>query len=399
MLKDWYRLFLFCYFFNDFECILVFGFCGFFSDNNFILILVFGCTCMFQTKMRLADHTLMFDEESRPFRWFLLPSEAAQLLNIDKPASFTVRSVSDLPFCPQQLRTRLEKKAKVLPDAFSGRTPADKLESREIVECGGDMCTDFVQDSDQREKVLCCDRFSQQLQNAMERGYDSDALTSCAHCDRDPDLELEVKQHTGDVSCSVVKRTDKTGSVGNGNVVEKSDDENIRACRPNYAPSAMEETKESDESSSAFSASSAVECDVRIDLLSLSSLVKTSEEVCREGRNSSGVAEISQSEKGIQNNSLASGAKKKTKRSGGSGASGANSERQSTEKQNGKSSKKTELPGLRWVPPAKDIFKPAVKVRTFRVLVCMSVCLIEDDRLCLCITVYYLCVVTTLLLE
>ena len=44
----------------------------------------------------------MFDDAAKPFRWFLLPSEAADCLR-----NQSVQNSSDLPFCPPQLRESL----------------------------------------------------------------------------------------------------------------------------------------------------------------------------------------------------------------------------------------------------------------------------------------------------
>lgn len=58
---------------------------------------------MFQIRYQLADHTLMFDEAVKPFRWFLLPSEATDCLKGNHPT----KNVSALPFCPPKLRDSL----------------------------------------------------------------------------------------------------------------------------------------------------------------------------------------------------------------------------------------------------------------------------------------------------
>ena len=54
---------------------------------------------LLQSRYQLADHTVMFDEAVKPFRWFLLPSEAADCLT----STFT-RDSTQLPFCPPQHR-------------------------------------------------------------------------------------------------------------------------------------------------------------------------------------------------------------------------------------------------------------------------------------------------------
>ena len=54
---------------------------------------------LLQSRYQLADHTVMFDEAVKPFRWFLLPSEAADCLT----GTFT-RDSNQLPFCPPQHR-------------------------------------------------------------------------------------------------------------------------------------------------------------------------------------------------------------------------------------------------------------------------------------------------------
>ena len=58
---------------------------------------------MLQARYQLADHTQMFDEAMKPFRWFLLPSEAANCL----AGNQTTEIAAALPFCPPQLRESL----------------------------------------------------------------------------------------------------------------------------------------------------------------------------------------------------------------------------------------------------------------------------------------------------
>ncbi|WAQ99967.1 TTCA-like protein [Mya arenaria] len=55
-----------------------------------------------KVKHQLTDHTVMFDEDSKPLRWFLLPSEAASCLQGNQSQnSYT------LPFCPPSVREQL----------------------------------------------------------------------------------------------------------------------------------------------------------------------------------------------------------------------------------------------------------------------------------------------------
>ena len=61
------------------------------------------CLCV-QSRFKLADQSLMFDEEARPYRWFLLPSEANQILCGSTP--MVPCMPSDLPFCPPELQER-----------------------------------------------------------------------------------------------------------------------------------------------------------------------------------------------------------------------------------------------------------------------------------------------------
>ncbi|KAL5012515.1 hypothetical protein ScPMuIL_011066 [Solemya velum] len=56
-----------------------------------------------KAKNSLADQSLMFDEESNKFRWFLLPSEAADCLQ----GSCSTIDPHELPFCPPCLREKL----------------------------------------------------------------------------------------------------------------------------------------------------------------------------------------------------------------------------------------------------------------------------------------------------
>ena len=57
-------------------------------------------TTWFQTKYQLPDHTHMFDEKAQRYRWFLLPSEAADILSGHDVPDFS----SQLPFCPPAFR-------------------------------------------------------------------------------------------------------------------------------------------------------------------------------------------------------------------------------------------------------------------------------------------------------
>lgn len=54
---------------------------------------------MFQAKYQLADHTVMFDDESSQLRWFVLPSEAAACLSDN-----LTHNAFTLPFCPPAIR-------------------------------------------------------------------------------------------------------------------------------------------------------------------------------------------------------------------------------------------------------------------------------------------------------
>ncbi|KAL8616794.1 hypothetical protein ACOMHN_017831 [Nucella lapillus] len=58
-----------------------------------------------KSRTKLADQTLLFDEEARPYRWFLLPSEASGILSGAR--GVRPRLASSLPFCPHKLLHRL----------------------------------------------------------------------------------------------------------------------------------------------------------------------------------------------------------------------------------------------------------------------------------------------------
>ncbi|XP_076446986.1 uncharacterized protein LOC143284202 [Babylonia areolata] len=90
-----------------------------------------------KTKTKLADQTLLFDEEARPYRWFLLPSEAAQVLLGTHP--LLPRSVTSLPFCPHTLSRQLSSITKETSSAAAtqgGETEGDFRASAE----SGDSC-------------------------------------------------------------------------------------------------------------------------------------------------------------------------------------------------------------------------------------------------------------------
>lgn len=57
---------------------------------------------MFQAKYQLSDHTVMFDDESKQLRWFVLPSEAAACLSDN-----LTHNIFTLPFCPPAIRERI----------------------------------------------------------------------------------------------------------------------------------------------------------------------------------------------------------------------------------------------------------------------------------------------------
>ncbi|XP_041358893.1 uncharacterized protein LOC121375484 [Gigantopelta aegis] len=59
-----------------------------------------------KTRVPLSDQTLLFDEESQSFRWFVLPSEAHECLH-SRGTSPLPLPPSSLPFLPQSLRVRL----------------------------------------------------------------------------------------------------------------------------------------------------------------------------------------------------------------------------------------------------------------------------------------------------
>ncbi|ESP01939.1 hypothetical protein LOTGIDRAFT_230512 [Lottia gigantea] len=54
-------------------------------------------------KTTLPDQSLLFDEDTKPFRWFMLPSEAQDCLHGNHTPALTL---TDLPFCPNVLKQR-----------------------------------------------------------------------------------------------------------------------------------------------------------------------------------------------------------------------------------------------------------------------------------------------------
>ena len=75
---------------------------------------------MFQTKQVLPDQTLLFDNDSQPFRWFVLPSEAHACLHDNKTHPLPPRP---LFFVPQSLKTKLLLEQNEQSSAVDGRIP------------------------------------------------------------------------------------------------------------------------------------------------------------------------------------------------------------------------------------------------------------------------------------
>ncbi|XP_060606543.1 uncharacterized protein LOC132758858, partial [Ruditapes philippinarum] len=169
-----------------------------------------------KTRQQLADHFLMFDEASKPLRWFLLPSEAADCLQGNQS-----QNALHLPFCPPDLREHLglpvfqeqHVEAEVtLKDMLEenvkhGQTSVtidkqkeelqDRIKDNDDNAGGSDVVVDYSKHGvnvNKTDEKSC----SEGLQNCLDKGFsDSNTVNkTCGDkpvCDKDVDISEEIE--------------------------------------------------------------------------------------------------------------------------------------------------------------------------------------------------------------
>ncbi|XP_061164658.1 uncharacterized protein LOC133173684 [Saccostrea echinata] len=121
-----------------------------------------------KTKYQLPDHTHMFDDQAKKYRWFLLPSEAADTLSGHTVPNFS----SQLPFCPPSLRDKLGLPPFVL----------------EVMKKDGVV---YAPATLNQSEMSQHSEFSEKLVQDLEREYsekvkcDSESTTKPTGCDKD----------------------------------------------------------------------------------------------------------------------------------------------------------------------------------------------------------------------
>ncbi|XP_064595261.1 uncharacterized protein LOC135461904 [Liolophura sinensis] len=191
-----------------------------------------------ETVYQLPDYTMIFDEESRPFRWFLLPSEAQQCLRGQSSQESSHRGQSSeggcqssqIPFCPSKLCQRFGVQPKTI-------LSVDGNEKKFIQE---DLpALDSVTSSPHslKNKVSFMTGMVQTLQSgfssiASDDPEVSESLTEnqeCVMLDENPDSDCVSSEDR--TSMFVTTETQKMSSMTKGNEPDLLQDERTSSCQ------------------------------------------------------------------------------------------------------------------------------------------------------------------------
>ena len=148
-----------------------------------------------KSRHRLPDHSLMFDEETQPYRWFLLPSEAAIILANSN--DFNPHHCSRLPFCPSHFLNKITQEQG--PVNEDNKFTVKRKSEENIFEMSTDFLKATISDGGDEQKPchiatriseienagidgiseetgqsVCCDTYANFLQHTFERGYGDD---------------------------------------------------------------------------------------------------------------------------------------------------------------------------------------------------------------------------------
>ncbi|XP_071087136.1 uncharacterized protein [Haliotis cracherodii] len=146
-------------------------------------------------RAQLPDQTLLFDDQSRLYRWFMLPSEALDCVHGNR---VTQVAPSDLPFLPPPLKNRL--------GLTNGREEpnSDELEDDENI-LG---CED---QSNINSEIIPA--FSEGMVECLERGFEDGApVNKIQLTDNEPQLSAE----------NISGATSTSDSVATGSLIEES---------------------------------------------------------------------------------------------------------------------------------------------------------------------------------
>ncbi|XP_055958857.1 uncharacterized protein LOC126829671 isoform X2 [Patella vulgata] len=156
-----------------------------------------------KTKITLPDQCLLFDEESKKYRWFVLPSEAQDCLLGNKKNSV---SIDQLPFCPEVLKQRLG-----LVDSIEDTTNHISVNfwtqlKRENVGKGSDSEV----------------QFSEGMVNCLDRGFTSEEIPNKRHKLSEDSQEKNYDSRTRILENKTVDKNFSGGLEGNDLVNNKS---------------------------------------------------------------------------------------------------------------------------------------------------------------------------------
>ena len=143
------------------------------------------CPRSSKSRYQLADHTVMFDKDSRNYRWFVLPSEAAECL---KGNEVHVDGIL-LPFCPPGLRETIGLPAFMVDKTDVDDVNNDQSDIKHVLR-NDDSVTYFASLEDEGSSKS----FSEGLSECIERGFqytDTEACNIGTTCDMKGDLNTD----------------------------------------------------------------------------------------------------------------------------------------------------------------------------------------------------------------
>ncbi|XP_067663197.1 uncharacterized protein [Haliotis asinina] len=145
-------------------------------------------------RVQLPDQTLLFDDQSRPYRWFMLPSEALDCLRGNTVSKV---SPSDLPFVPPPLKSRC--------GLTNGREEFyDDVDDENTLEYEG-------------QNNIDCEitpEFSEGMVECLEKGFEDSQVNENQFKDNEPDSSAE--SNSAPNSDSVATGILREGSAAEG---------------------------------------------------------------------------------------------------------------------------------------------------------------------------------------
>ncbi|KAK6173853.1 hypothetical protein SNE40_017238 [Patella caerulea] len=154
-----------------------------------------------KTRITLSDQPLLFDEESKKYRWFFLPSEAQDCLQGNKDNSV---SIDQLPFCPKVLKERLG-----LVDSIEDTTNHISV----------NFWTPLKRENLGKESQV---PFSDGMVKCLNRGFTSEESPNNAHKLAEDNQEKNYNSWTSILENRIVDKSDNSGLEGKDLVNNKS---------------------------------------------------------------------------------------------------------------------------------------------------------------------------------